>query len=195
MLPWWKIAWSFFESTRKAAVSANALSLRRNSRSSSAMRRFSCLVVGLPSPSSPRPAMASRLQASSAVGNTPCSRHQTARAVAFSPAVAITASSRAAAVQRRGWSPAARARHSARRRPSVAALIPTLFATSSRGQLSGGRRRATTRSLNSRPYRAISVFHRPQGFPSYPGGNFSDTGGCALATSRNRSAVRGALSR
>jgi hypothetical protein len=39
--PFWKIASSFFESTRSAAVSARALSLRRNSRSSCLMRRRS----------------------------------------------------------------------------------------------------------------------------------------------------------
>src|ERR1019366_5206594 len=39
--PSWKIAESFFDSTSKAAVSANALSLRFRSRSSSLMRRRS----------------------------------------------------------------------------------------------------------------------------------------------------------
>ena len=39
-----KIAATFFESTSSAAVSASALSLRRSSRSSSLIRRLSCLV-------------------------------------------------------------------------------------------------------------------------------------------------------
>ena len=67
--PWWKIAWSFFDSTSKAAVSASALSFRRSSRSSSLMRRCSCFAATLSPAGSPRPPIASRFQASSAVGN------------------------------------------------------------------------------------------------------------------------------
>ncbi len=48
-----------------------------------------------------------------------------------------------------------------------------------RGAPSDGRpyRDPGVRFVSSGQYRAISVFRRPHGFPSYPGGNFSDTGG------------------
>ena len=42
-------------------------------------------------------------------------------------------------------------------------------------------KRATTLSLNCCPYRATLVFHRPLMFRSYPGGNFSDTGGSSVS--------------
>jgi hypothetical protein len=56
-------------------------------------------------------------------------------------------------------------------------LIPTSRDTTSIAALSGGSSRATIRSLNRCPYRATSVFLRPQSFRFYPGGNFPDTGG------------------
>jgi hypothetical protein len=68
--------------------------------------------------------------------------------LSFIAAVAITASSRAAAVQCRTSSPEGLARHSARQRSSVVTLIPTICDTASTGELSGGNNRATTRSLN-----------------------------------------------
>ena len=80
--------------------------------------------------------------------------------------VAITASSRAASVQRCGpelaGPPAALASDSARQRSSVAMLTPTLRETSSTAELSGGSSRSTTRSLDMCPYLATVVFLRPQ---------------------------------
>src|SRR4051794_2502136 len=67
--PSWKIAWSFFDSTSKAAVSASALSLRCSSRSSSLFRRRSCFRARLSvSRGSPRPPIASCFQVSKSVG-------------------------------------------------------------------------------------------------------------------------------
>jgi site-specific DNA recombinase len=64
-----KTAPSFFASTSKAAVSASALSLRCSSRSSSFTRRRSCRAsTALAARGSPRPAIASRFQASSSAG-------------------------------------------------------------------------------------------------------------------------------
>ena len=88
-------------------------------------------------------------------------------------AVAITACRRAAAVQR--WLPAPTlassvGQASARQRSSVATLIPTSRDTTSIAALSGGNSRATIRSLYRCPYRATSVFLRPQSFRSYPAG-------------------------
>ena len=77
-------------------------------------------------------------------------------------AVAITASSRAAGVQR--WllvsSPGA-ARAWARQRSNVPTLTPTSRETRSMAALSGGSSRATIRSLNACPYRATSCHLRP----------------------------------
>ena len=123
--PWWKIAWSFFDSTSKAAVSANALSLRRNSRSSSLTRRRSCLVHrhGLPrARRDPRSRRASKRPARSETRRARGTRH---RARPRPAAVAITASSRAAAVQRCGCRARCAGEASARHRSSVATLIPT----------------------------------------------------------------------
>ena len=69
------------------------------------------------------------------------------------------------------------AKASARQRSSVATLIPTSCDTTSTAELSGGNSRATIRSLYACPYRATFCYPRPQGFRSYLGGNFSDTGG------------------
>ena len=94
-------------------------------------------------------------------------------------AVAITACSRAAAVQR--WLPEPPldpfARASARQRSNVVMLMPTSRDTTSIAELSGGNSRATIRSLYFCPYRATFVFLSAQGLRSYPGGNFPDTGG------------------
>jgi hypothetical protein len=54
--------------------------------------------------------------------------------------------------------------------------------TTSIAELSGGNSRATIRSLYRCPYRATSVFLRPQRFRSYPGGNSCDTGGRRTGT-------------
>jgi hypothetical protein len=153
----------FFLSTSKAAVSASALSLRCSSRSSSFTRRRSCRAsIALAARGSPRPAMASRFQASSSAGKSPCSRHQALRAASSIAAVVITASSRAAGVQR--WllasSPGA-ANAWARHRSSVPTLTPTSRETTSMAALSGGSSRATIRSLNACPYRATSCHLRP----------------------------------
>src|SRR5947209_12776107 len=150
-----KTAESFFANTSKAAVSASALSLRCNSRSSSFTRRLSCRAsTALAARGSPRPAIASRFQASSSAGYSPCSRHQALRAASSIAAVTITASSRAAAVQR--WLPATAplARAFARQRSSLVLLIPTSRDTKSIAALSGGNSRATIRSLYACPYRA-----------------------------------------
>ena len=158
-----KTAPSFFASTSKAAVSASALSLRCNSRSSSFTRRRSCRAsTALVARGSPRPATASRFQASSSAGNKPCSRHQALRAASSIAAVVITASSRAVGVQR--WllaSPPGAARACARQRSSVATLTPTSRETTSMAALSGGSSRAAIRSLNTCPYRAILEHPRP----------------------------------
>jgi hypothetical protein len=182
----------FFDSTSKAAVSASALSLRCSSRSSSLTRRRSSRASPAPvARGSPRPAIASCFQASSSAGYSACSRHQALRVASSSAAVAITACRRAAAVHR--WLPAPdrspdpSAKAFARQRSSVATLTPTSRDTTSIAELSGGNNRATIRSLYLCPYRATSVFLRPQRFRSYPGGNFSDTEGasstnCCLGT-------------
>src|SRR5882757_2909370 len=124
--PWWKTAESFFDSTSKAAVSASALSLRWSSRSNSLTRRRSCRAsAALTARGSPRPAIASCFQPSSSARYSPCSRHQALRVASSIAAVTITASSRAAAVQR--WLPATAplARAAARQRSNVATLTPT----------------------------------------------------------------------
>jgi hypothetical protein len=147
-------------------------------RSNSLTRRRSCRAsTALAARGSPRPAIASRFQASSSAGYSPCSRHQALRTASSIAAVTITASSRAAAVQR--WLPPTAPLTSAspRQRSSVATLIPTSRDTRSTDELSGGNSRATIRSLYACPYRATFVFQRPQRFRSYPDGNFSDTGG------------------
>src|SRR6476620_4782222 len=153
--PSWKTACSFFLSTSKAAVSASALSLRCNSRSSSFTRRRSCRAsAALAARGSPRPAMASCFQASSSAGYNPCSRHQALRVASSIAAVVITASSRAAGVQRGLPAPDPCAKASARHRSNVAMLTPTSRDTCSTAELSGGNSRATIRSLYACPYRA-----------------------------------------
>ncbi len=101
--------------------------------------------------------MASRFQTSSSAGKSPRSRHQALRAASSMAAVVITASRRAAGVQR--WllvsSPGA-ARAWARQRSNVPMLTPTSRETTSMAALSGGSSRATMRSLNACPYRATS---------------------------------------
>src|ERR1700733_12593468 len=184
--PSWKTAESFFDSTSKAAVSANALSLRWSSRSNSLTRRRSCRAsTALAARGSPRPAIASCFQASSSAGYSPCSRHQALRVASSIAAVTITACSRAAAVQRGlpGAEPMANA--SARQRHSLATLIPTSRDTKSIAELSGGNSLATIRSLYACPYRATFCYPRPQRFRSYLGGNFSDTGGIRQGTKRS----------
>jgi hypothetical protein len=76
--------------------------------------------------------------------------------------VAITASSRAAGVQR--WLPASvpgSASTCARHRSKVPTLTPTSRETTSMAALSGGNSRATMRSLNAFPYRATLAYPRP----------------------------------
>src|ERR1700722_8484514 len=178
--PSWKTAASFFDSTSKAAVSASALSLRCSCRSNSLTRRRSSRAsAALAARGSPRPAIASCFQASSSAGYRPCSRHQALRVASSIAAVAITACSRAAAVQRGLPEPPPDPldRASARQRSNVAMLMPTSRDTTSIAALSGGNSRATIRSLYRCPYRATSVFLRPQRVQSYPGGNSCDTGG------------------
>ncbi len=98
------------------------------------------------------------------------------RAATSSAAVAITASSRAAAVQIRSRAGCSNA--SLRHRSSVCTVTPTSRETISGAALSGGSSRATTRSLNCLPYRATSTPHcRPRIISSYPGDNNSDAGG------------------
>src|SRR3954470_7532534 len=94
-------------------------------------------------------------------------------------AVAITASNRAAAVQR--WLPPVGplAKAAARQRSSVATLTPTSRETTSTAELSGGNNRATIRSLYACPYRANFPEPTPPESRSYPSGNFSDTEGAA----------------
>src|SRR5271165_2895285 len=153
--PSWKTAESFFASTSKAAVSASALSLRWSSRSSSLTRRRSCLAsAALAARGSPRPAIASRFQASSSARYSPCSRHQALRVASSMVAVTITACSRAAGVQRGLPVPDALAKASARQRSNVVTLIPTSRDTGSTAELSGGNSLATIRSLYACPYRA-----------------------------------------
>src|SRR3954469_1347255 len=169
----------FFLSTSKAAVSASALSLRCNSRSNSLTRRRSSRAsAALLARGSPRPAIASRFQASSSAGYSPCSRHQALRVASSIAAVTITACNRAAAVQR--WLPPPAdplAKASARQRSNVVTLIPTSRDTKSIAALSGGNSLATIRSLYACPYRATFCYPRPQRFRTYLGGNFPDTGG------------------
>src|SRR3954453_7320173 len=164
-----KTAESFFANTSKAAVSASALSLRCNSRSSSFTRRLSCRAsTALAARGSPRPAIASRFQASSSAGYSPCSRHQALRVASSIAAVAITVSNRAAAVQR--WLPPPAdplAKASARQRSNVVTLIPTSRDTKSIAALSGGNSLATIRSLYACPYRATFCYPRPQRFRTY----------------------------
>src|SRR4051812_27423671 len=173
-----KTAASFFDSTSKAAVSASALSLRCSSRSSSLTRRRSCRAsTALAARGSPRPAIASCFQASSSAGYSPCSRHHALRVASSIAAVAITACSRAAAVQRWLPPPGPLAKASARQRSNVATLTPTSHETISTDELSGGSSRATILSLYACPYRATACYPRPRRFRSYPRGNCSDTGG------------------
>ncbi len=179
-LPLLKIAWTFFDSTSSAAVSARARSLRSNSRSSSLMRLRSCRVAcGLARASSGSASAAVQLARhwSSSAGNTPCPRHQALLAASFIAAVVTTASSRAPAVQAR--SRAGLDCASARQRSSVATTTPTSRATCSNPALSGGSNRATARSLNACPYRATSVPLTPPRSGFYRGDNYSDAGGAS----------------
>ncbi len=162
--PLLKIAATFFDSTRSAAVSAKARSLRRSSRSSSLMRRRSCLVCcGL--------ARASSGSASACVAGQPPSRQLLrVHPVGAAPGALAglvhrgrgqSASNRAAAVQAR--SRAGLDSASLRQRSSVPAPTPISRATSSSTALSGGNNRATALSLNACPYRANSLsHHRPR---------------------------------
>ena len=107
-------------------IPACALSLRWSSRSNSLTRRRSCRASkALVARGSPRPAIASRFQASSSARYSPCSRHQALRVASSIAAVTITACSRAAAVQRGLPAPEPSAKAFARQRSSVATLIPT----------------------------------------------------------------------
>src|SRR5690242_20515059 len=125
----------------------------------------------------PDSAIASCFQASSSAGYSPCSRLQALRVASSIAAVAMTACSRAAAVQRWLPPPGPLARASARQRSNVAVLTPTSRETTSTAELSGGSSRATILSLYACPYRATACYPRPQRFRSYPRGNCSDTGG------------------
>jgi hypothetical protein len=75
---------------RRKTATCWSLTRRRSCRASSA----------LAARGSPRPAIASRFQASNSAGYSPCSRHQALRVASSIAAVTITACSRAAAVQR-----------------------------------------------------------------------------------------------
>src|SRR3954453_17943564 len=164
--PSWKTAESFFDSTSKAAVSASALSLRWSSRSNSLTRRRSCRAsTALAARGSPRPAIASRFQASNSAGYSPCSRHQALRVASSIAAVMITICSRAAGVQRGLPAPGPLAKASARQRSNVATLPPTSRDTGSTAELSGGNSLATIRSLYACPYRATFCYPRPQKVP------------------------------
>jgi DNA-binding transcriptional LysR family regulator len=100
--------------------------------------------------------------------------------------VTIIACNRAAAVQRGLPAPDPVANAAARQRSNVATLIPTSRDTCSTEELSGGSSLATILSLYACPYRATSVFQRPQRFRSYPGGNFSDTGVAQRSDTRRK---------
>src|SRR5229473_6517885 len=159
-----KIAATFFDRTSSAAVSANARSLRRSSRSSSLMRRRSCWVCcGLARASSGSASACVALchQEASSCGYTPLARHHAPLPASSIAAVVSTASNRAAAVQAR--SRAGLDSASLRQRSSVPTPTPTSRATSSNAALSGGSNRATALSLNACPYFANSFsHHRPR---------------------------------
>lgn len=90
----------FFDSTRSAAVCASALSLRRNSRSGSLMRRRSAFVsrwLARASSGSASAWVAAWRHGSSSCGCTLCSRHYTPLPVSSIAAMTSTASNRAAA--------------------------------------------------------------------------------------------------
>ena len=93
----------------------------------------------------------------------PCSRLQALRVASSIAAVAMTACSRAAAVQRWLPPPGPLARASARQRSNVAVLTPTSRETTSTAELSGGSSRATILSLYACPYRATACYPRPKG--------------------------------
>ena len=76
--------------------------------------------------------------------------------------MAITASSRAVAVHTRWRSGSATAW--ARQRSNVAGATPSSHATFTTGELSGGSKRATARSLNTCPYRAMCSPLCPQAY-------------------------------
>ena len=133
-------------------------------RSNSLTRRRSCRAsTALAARGSPRPAIASRFQASSSAGYSPCSRHQALRVASSIAAVTITACSRAAAVQRGLPAADPLANASARQRSSVATLIPTSRDTKSIAELSGGNSRATIRSLCLVRIEPFSAIRAPQG--------------------------------
>ena len=159
--PLLKITATLFDSTKSAAVSARARSLRNRSRSSSLMRlvdaRVACRLARASSGAASAAVQLARHWSSSA-GYTPCSRHHALLPASLMAAVVIMASSRAPAVQarpREGLDCA-----SSRQRSSVPAPMPTSRATSSNAALSGGSNLATALSLNARPYRANSILHR-----------------------------------
>src|SRR3990167_2354234 len=164
--PLLKIAATFFDSTRRAAVSASARSLRSRSRSSSLIRFAEARVAwGLARTSSGSANAAVQLarHLSSSTGYTPCSRHQALLADSFIAAVVITASSRAPADQARPRAGLVCA--ASRQRSRVPALTPTSRDTTSSGALSGGSNLATALSFNACPYRAKFVLHRrPRGW-------------------------------
>ncbi|MPM72115.1 hypothetical protein SDC9_119088 [bioreactor metagenome] len=159
-----KIASSFFDSTRSAAASARAFSLRRRSRSSSLMRRrsafFSRWLIRAASSGSASACVAAARHCSSSCGYTPFSRHQALLLTSSIAAVTNTASNRAGAVHRsRAGLDSASARH----RSSVAVEILSSRETVSTDALSGGNNRAIALSLNACPYLATSFFrYRPQ---------------------------------
>jgi hypothetical protein len=81
----------------------------------------------------------------------------------FIATVAITASSRAAGVQCRTSLPEGLARDLSPPTLQRCDTIPTVCETASTRELSGGNNRATTRSLNFWPYRAVFLVQRPHG--------------------------------
>ena len=160
-----KIAASFFDSTSKAAVSASALSLRSNSRSSSLMRLRSCRVAC---------GLARFLGSASAAWQL--ARHCPARS-GTRRARGTTRSARLVH-RRRGdhrLQPGRRSPGPPSGGPGLRILAPALQrpranptsrATTSIAALSGGSNLATALSLNACPYRANSVLHRR---PRVPG--------------------------
>ena len=129
------------------------------------MRRWSwrvCWGLARASSGSASAAVALWRQDSNSLGYTPCSRHQALLPLSSRAAVAITASSRAVAVQTRWRSGSASA--CARQRSKVAGATPSSRATVITEELSGGSKRATARSLNTCPYLAIWSPPCPQGY-------------------------------
>jgi hypothetical protein len=157
----------FFRSTSNAVVSASAFSLCLRSFSSSLIRRRSARVscaVARASSGCTSAAIALSRHCARSEGKTPFSRHQALRCASSIAAVAITASSRAAAVRAR--SRAGPDSASARHRSNVATDTPISWDIRDTSALSGGSSRATARSLNSLLYRATVV---PQCTQDYRG--------------------------